>query len=185
MVEKNINAGQEVRPDQMLANVAQLAAPLFVVSNPQRLSVVLDASEHDLAVLRPGMAFKIRVPLASDRTFEGRIDWISDALDPATRRITVRGSVDNTERLLKAEMFVTVDFEADATSGLIVPSVAVIMKSAKHFVFVEEKSGSFIRREVEVGPEQDGRICVRHGLEIGQRVVTDGSVLLEELHNGS
>ncbi len=187
VVEKNLNVGQEVRSDQMLANMPQLSAPLFVVSDPGRLSIVLDATEHDLAVLRPSLTFQIRTAAFPGRTFPGRVEWISDALDPATRRLTVRGAVDNADRLLKAEMFVTVEFEAAAGPGLAVPANAVIMKGDRHFVFVEDQPGSYARREIVVGAEQNGRIVVLRGLDAGQRVVTDGSVLLEAIqaNNGS
>ena len=187
VVEKNVNVGQEVRSDQMLANMPQLSAPLFVVSDPGRLSILLDATEHDLAVLRPGLDFQIRSAALPGRSFPGKVEWISDALDPATRRLTVRGTVDNADRLLKAEMFVTVEFEAAAGPGLAVPANAVIMKGEKHFVFVEDQPGTYARREIVVGGEQNGRIAVLRGLAAGQRVVTDGSVLLEAIQasNGS
>ena len=185
VVEKNVNVGQEVRSDQMLANMPQLSAPLFVVSDPGHLSVLLDATERDLAVLRPGLAYQIRSAAFPGRIFPGRVEWISDALDPATRRLTVRGAVENADRLLKAEMFVTVEFESTAGPGLVVPANAVIMKGARHFVFVEDHPGSYARREVVIGAEQNGRIAVLHGLDPGQRVVTDGSVLLEAIQASS
>jgi len=185
VVEKNINLGQEVRPDQMLANVAQLAAPLFVVTNPLRLSVILDATERDLAVLKPGLPFTVHSSSMPDRSFAGQITWVADSLDPTTRRVAVRGQVENPDRLLKGEMFVTVEFELTAPTRLIVPTKAVIMKGEKHFIFVEEKPGTYVRREVEIGPEQEGMLVIRQGIEANQQVVTDGSVLLEELHSSA
>jgi membrane fusion protein, heavy metal efflux system len=180
-VEKNINPGQEVRSDQMLANVPQLSAPLFVVSDPNRLAILIDATERDLVALHPGIPFQVRSDSIRDRTFSGVVDWVSDALDPTTRRVTVRGLVENPDRLLKAEMFVTAEFESAGTSNLAAPAEAVIMKAEKHFVFVEEKAGSYARREVEIGSEQKGNLVVLRGLRPGERVVTHGSVLLDEL----
>lgn len=58
VVEKNINPGQELRPDQMLANVP----PLFVITDPAMLWVQLDAAEKDLPLLRPGKTVFVHAP---------------------------------------------------------------------------------------------------------------------------
>jgi cobalt-zinc-cadmium efflux system membrane fusion protein len=61
-----------------------------------------------------------------------------------------------------------------------VPAKAVFLKGEKHFVFVEDQPGQFARREVQIGPEQDGHIVVLAGVDPGQRVVTDGCILLDQ-----
>ena len=114
IVEKNINPGQELRPDQITSN----APPLFVITDPARLWVQLDATEQDLRFLRPGISwFKLRTPAYPDRTFPARIEAVSDYIDPNTRMIKVRASVANGERALKGEMFVTGDIFTDASGG--------------------------------------------------------------------
>ena len=59
-------------------------------------------------------------------------------------------------------------------------SKAVFLKGEKHYVFIEEQPGQFARQEVQIGLEQDGRILVLAGVQPGQRVVTDGCVLLQQ-----
>ena len=61
-----------------------------------------------------------------------------------------------------------------------VPSKAVFLNGEKHYVFVEGQPGQFDRQEVTVGVEQDGHVLVRSGLQPGQRVVTDGCILLQQ-----
>jgi membrane fusion protein, heavy metal efflux system len=180
VVERNVNPGQEVRPDQMLANLAQFTAPLFVVTDPARLWIQIDATEIDLPYLRPGRKLTFTSRAFPGQTFTGRVDVVSEFIDPATRTIKVRGTVDNTERLLKAEMFVTVNLPQDQTSGVTVPSKAVFLKGEKHYVFVEHQPGEFSRHEVQLGTEQGGRIVVLAGVQPGERVVTDGCILLQQ-----
>jgi cobalt-zinc-cadmium efflux system membrane fusion protein len=181
VVEKNVNPGQEVRPDQQLANAPQLFAPLVVLSDPTRLRVLIDAPERELAVLRPGVPMSVRSMAISDQVFRGQIDGVSDSLDPTTHMVTVRGRVENPERRLKAEMFVTVEFSVDAPAGVEIPVKAVFMKNERHYVYVEEAGGTYSRREVELGPEHDGKILVRSGVTAGQRIVTEGGLLLDEV----
>ena len=185
IVEKNINVGQEVRPDQLLANAPQLFAPLFVLSDPSHLSLLIDASERDLALFRPGLPLVIRSSAFPDKKFMGTVDRVADSFDPATRMVTVRGHVENSDRLLKAEMFVSVEFDSDSTPGLVIPTQAVFLKGGRQFVFLEEKPGTYVRCEVGVGAEEMGKIVVLHGLQSNQRIVAEGSLLLDELQSGA
>ena len=181
LVEKNVNAGQEVRPDQVLANAPQLFAPLCVISDPAHLRLVIDAPERELADLRPGLPVSVRSAAITDESFAGWIDSVADSLDPATHMVTVRGRVENPDRRLKAEMFVTVEFTLAGSPGVEVPVQAVVMKNERHFVYVEERPGAFVRRVVQLGAEHEGVILVRSGLAAGERVVTEGGLLLDEL----
>jgi membrane fusion protein, heavy metal efflux system len=182
VVEKNLNPGQEVRPDQMLAGLDKVAAPLFTITDPTRLWIQLDAGESDLRLLKPGQGFVLRVRGLPGQTFGGSIDAVSDYLDPSSRTIKVRGSVPNPDRLLKAEMFVTVDLNTGTLAGgADVPAKAVFLVGEKYFLFIEESRGQFVRHEIKAGPEHDGKVLVLDGLKPGQRVVTDGTLLLEQL----
>lgn len=182
VVEKNLNPGQEVRPDQMLAGTDKQAAPLFTITDPSRLWIQIDAGEADLPLLKHGQEFELRTRAFPGDAFKGRIDVVSDFLDPSSRTVKVRGRVDNAKRRLKAEMFVTVDLAAAGlVGGADVPSKAVYLRGEKYFLFTEEAPGQFTRREVKAGPEHEGKVLVLDGIQPGQRVVVDGSLLLEQM----
>ena len=182
VVEKNLSPGQEVRPDQMLAGTDRQAAPLFTVTDPAQLWIQLDATEHDLPRLRAGQEFTFTSRSLPDQSFTGRIELVSEFIDPVSRTLKIRGSIPNPQRHLKAEMFVTVEVGIGAQQeGADVPAKAVFLKGEKYFVFVEEARGRFSRREVKAGPEHLGRLRILEGLQPGQRVVSDGSLLLEQL----
>jgi cobalt-zinc-cadmium efflux system membrane fusion protein len=183
VVEKNLNPGQEVRADQMLANATNLFAPLFVVSDPTKLWLQLDAAETDLADLQVGEKLRVVSEAFPDRVFDGRITNIGPSLDPVTRTVRVRGVVDNPDARLKAEMYVLVDVVRDeagvAGAGVEIPSKAVFTIDNKPYLFVELAPGRFERRAVEIGTEKDGQVPVLAGVVAGQRVVTDGALLLQ------
>lgn len=181
VVDKSVNPGQEIRPDQMLANIPEITAPLFVVSDPTRLWIQIDATEIDVPHLQPGREITFTSRAFPDETFTGRVDKVSEFIDPNTRTIKVRGSVDNSRRVLKAEMFVNVILPGGEVQNISVPAMAVFLKGEQHFVFVQEKLGEFSRQEVAIGSEQDGRVLILNGLQAGQQVVTDGCVFLQQL----
>jgi cobalt-zinc-cadmium efflux system membrane fusion protein len=183
VVERNVNPGQEVRADQMLANATNLFAPLFVVSDPARLWLQVDAAETDLGDLQPGQRLRIVSKAFPDRVFDGSVANIGPSLDPATRTIRVRGVVENPGRLLKAEMYVSVDVVRDEAkvpqAGVEVPSKTIFTIDRKSYLFVELAPGAFERRQVEIGTEKDGKVPVLRGVAAGQRVVTEGALLLQ------
>ena len=176
VVEKNINPGQELRPDQMAG-----APALFVVTNPAYLWVLLDATEKDLPQLKIGKTIMLGVPAYPDGKFEAKVVAVADFLDPATRTIKVRAVLDNSRRLLKGEMFITAALGSDVGTVLQVPSRAVFFQGGRHFVFVDGGNGAFVRTEVKTGEVSDGNVTIVTGLQPAQKVVTDGALLLQQL----
>jgi cobalt-zinc-cadmium efflux system membrane fusion protein len=177
VVERNINPGQELRSDLVLAN----APAMFVITDPSRLWIQLDASERDLPYLKRGQTLRLRSSPYPEASFGATVDVVSDFIDPATRVIRVRGSVDNRERKLKGEMFVSAEIDMGEQPGVQVPSKAVFLSGDKYFAYVEEAPGTYARVQVKTGDEANGSIGVIAGLAPGQNVVVEGSLLLHRL----
>lgn len=174
VVERNANPGQEARPDAPV--------PLFVVSDTSRLWVVVDVTERDLGALAVGDRLTIRSPAWPDRSFAGRLTVVGDSLDPATRTVKARGSVDNREGLLKAEMYVAVENAGRAPRRApVVAARAILAAGENRYCFVQDGATTFRRIPVTVGVERAGRVPVLSGLPEGALVVTDGSLLLAAL----
>lgn len=185
LVDKNVNLGQELRADLMLANAPNLYSPVFTVSDPSKLWLQVDVAEADLTSLAAGERLHLTTAAYPGRIFDGVIDNIGDTMDPATRTVKVRGSVDNPDKLLKAEMYVLVDVVHSAAGmeklGVEVPSKALFMKGDDSFVFIETAPGVFERKQVKVGVEQDDQIPIFDGVVPGDNVVIEGALLLQSL----
>ena len=87
LVEKNINPGQELRADLMLANAPNLFAPSFVVSDPAKLWLQLDVAESDLSALRQGQRLQITSAALPGKVFGGAVDNLGAAMDATARTI--------------------------------------------------------------------------------------------------
>lgn len=174
VVERNLNPGQEVRPE--------LAGPgvpaLFVVSDPASLWIQIDARESEVGAVGPGATFELRIPTLGGQKFEGRVMASSDFIDPQTRTIKIRAVVANPQRVLKAEMLGTARFERRFNGGVSIPAKAVLLSGARHSVFVQTSPGVFERREVELEYEGPKEVIVSHGLQAGEQVVSDNALLL-------
>lgn len=177
VVERNLNPGQELRPDQSGVGVP----PLFVVSDPSNLWVQIDAKETDLGALKVGQSFELVVPSLGNKVFTSTIKTVGDFIDPVTRTIKVRGAIANPERLLKTEMLGTAKLTRKIDNGVLVPATAALLNGAKHFVFVQSTAGVFEPREVVLGFEGPKVVLVTKGLTAGESVVSENTLLLARL----
>ncbi len=174
VVERNLNPGQEVRPDQTGPGIPAL----FVVTDPTSLWVQIDARESEIGTLRPGAMFELIIPTLPGQKFEGRVTAAADFIDPATRTIKVRGLVANPDRKLKAEMLATARIERIIGPGVVIPSQAVSLLGARHTVMVQVQPGVFESREVTLSYQGPRETVVSGGLEAGEQVVSENMLLL-------
>lgn len=184
VVERSVNAGQEFRPDSG-------GAPLFVITDPARLWVRLDATESELprlAGVKHGTTLTLVTPAYPDRRFTGSLAVIGDSIDPESRTFRLRGSVPNPDRLLKGEMFVNASFPVaeGETAGRVanVAASAVLLVDGKRYVFAADPDGGFTRTEVKVAREMVSRTAVQ-GLAANQKVVVEGSLFLQQILAGA
>jgi len=174
VVERNLSAGQEVRPDQGgPSNPA-----LFVVSDPSVLWVQIDAREADIASLQPGTHISLSLPSYPDQSFDAKIAATGDFIDSNTRAIKVRAVIDNTKRLLKAEMLGTARIQRKLSAGVLVPSSAVQLRGNEHWAYVQTEVGVYEPRRVKLGYEGIQDVLIVDGLQAGELVVKENGLLL-------
>lgn len=171
IVERNINPGQEVRPDNA-------TPPLFVVSDPSSLWVLIDAQEADIRDLRVGAKVRIVVPVMADLAFEATVQAVTDQIDPSTRTIRVRAVVANPQRQLKSEMLARARYERQVGASIQVPASAVFLRGNQHYVFVQTEPGVFAPRDVTLAHEGAQHSLVSQGLNAGEKVVVQNGLLL-------
>jgi cobalt-zinc-cadmium efflux system membrane fusion protein len=157
-----------------------VGTPLFVVANLAELWAVAEIDETELPLVKAGRPTELRVAAYPGEVFPGLISFVSDVVNPRTRRVTVRCQVPNAEARLKPEMYATILLSAgEPRETLAVPSGAIQEIEGNPFVFVKTESGDFERRDVTLGLESEGWVEVRSGLTEGEAVATTGSFLLK------
>jgi len=174
VVERNLNPGQEVRPDQSGPGVPAL----FVVTDPSSLWLQIDARESEIGTVRPGASFELTLSALPGQRFTGRVITASDFIDPLTRTIKIRAVVANPQRLLKAEMLATAHFERSFKGGVVVPAQSVLLSGTRHSVFVQNRPGEFEPRTVELAFEGSREVVIASGLQAGELVVSENALLL-------
>ena len=174
VVERNLSAGQEVRPDQGGPG----SLPLFVVTDPRSLWVQIDAREADVASLQPGTQISLSLPNFPGQSFAAKITATGDFIDSNSRTVKVRALIDNSQRMLKAEMLASAKIERQLTKGVLIPASAVQLRGTQHWAYVQKEPGVFEPRKVSLGYEGLQQVLVTDGLKDGELVVKENSLLL-------
>lgn len=166
------------------AIVGELSDPsksLYTVADLSSVWVVVDINEKDLAKVRKGQSARVMVGAFPDLKLNGRITYIADQVDQATRTVKARIEVTNSGRKLKPEMFATVELAlaADAPPVLVVPEDALQDLDGKKVVFVAENATEFAARPVQIGRSASGLVEIVSGLKEGENYAIKGSFILK------
>ena len=181
VVERHLNPGQELRPDQFGPG----SNALFVVTDPSRLWLQIDVRENDLALIEPGKRIEFSAHAHPDRWFAAEVTAVTDAINPITRTLKVRARIDNESRLLKVEMLGRVRVLQQAREGVDVPAAAVVSRDGAHWVYVSPRVGEFQPRKIEVVYQGSDRVLVRSGLRAGEAIVIENILLLGRIYRGA
>src|SRR5512134_98004 len=170
VIMRNITRGEVVETQQKLFTVADLS-DVWVVGNVPEKDVHFIGKDQTVEVVAAAYPHAI---------FKGRITYVSDVLDPATRTMRLRVTVPNPEMRLKPEMYalVRVYSEPDPET-LTVPLAAIQNGPTGKMVFVQRGAHEFEFRTVKLGPEHGEVVTVLNGVQAGEPVVTKGSFVLK------
>jgi cobalt-zinc-cadmium efflux system membrane fusion protein len=180
VIARSVNPGAEVQ-GQYSGGAAQ---ELYTIGELDKVWVMADVFEMDLARVKKGAKVGIKVVAYPEEGFTGVVDWIADQIDPTARTTRVRCEVENPARKLKPEMYATVTLAVPGVDALAVPLTSILRLADQTVVFVEQGQAPdgrrrFIRRVVAAGDDEGtSMVPVSHGLQAGERVVTSGAILL-------
>jgi len=156
--------------------------------------VYADLYEYELSWVKTGQPVKVTALSFPGEDFKGVVQAIDPVLNPMTRSVRLRLKIDNPELKLKPEMYTDIFIEAYLTGKdnqhimpLAVPRDAVLDTGMRKIVYLDLGDGSYLGREVEVGPEASAYLDggktdfypVVSGLKGGDKVVIQGNFLLD------
>jgi multidrug efflux pump subunit AcrA (membrane-fusion protein) len=126
---------------------------------------------------------QVKVIAYPDRTFAGRIEWMSATLDPVTRTARLRCTLQNPGHELLPEMYATVTVSTPKRRALVVPRSAILHVGDERVVFVQSGATEnglvkFQRRRVVLEEGEGDPVAVKSGLQAGDAVVVSGALLL-------
>lgn len=155
-------------------------ASIMTVADLSTVWLSASVAEKNLSQMFAGQAARIAPNAYAGRTFDGKVSYIGDLLDPDTRTARVRVAIDNREGLFKPGMFARVSFDGPIHQALLIPASALLQSGLYTRVFVEQAPFRFESRVVSVGASTGDRVEVLSGIKPGERIVIKDGVLLND-----
>jgi membrane fusion protein, heavy metal efflux system len=176
-------SGQVIARPAVLGQTVDANAELYRVANLSRVTIAASVSPADAGRIRPGIRVEVT---AAGRRQEGRVSFVSPALDESTRLVQVIATLDNGGGTWRVGEPVTASFMLPATGdrSIAVPSTAVQSVENRTVVFVRTSNG-FRAVPVMAGRRNGDQVIISSGLTGQERIATTNSFTLKaELGKG-
>lgn len=178
VVQRKIGPGQYVN--------SGASDPVFVIGDLSTVWLTAFVRESDAATVAVGQDISFTVLALPGRTLSARINYVATAIDPATRRLLVRATVDNTDNKLKPEMFANVTIYSPSDHPAVgVPKQALIYEGDQVRVWVAHRDKSIELRQIKTGLTNGDLVEVFGNLNPGEQIVTKGSLFIDRAASGS
>jgi len=173
VVDRQLGPGQYVQSGS--------STPQFTIADTSTVWLIADVRETDAGLVKVGQPVEVRVLAYPDRTFSAQVTYVSPVIDAATHRLLVRADIANRDGALKPEMFANFRIlTSGASDSPAVPEDAVVYEGDAAHVWVALGDGTLAYRAIRTGRRNDGLIEVIQGLVPGDRVVTKGSLFIDQ-----
>jgi cobalt-zinc-cadmium efflux system membrane fusion protein len=132
IVEKNVNTGMELRADD--------ANNLFTISDLKDVWATANVYETDIAKIKQGGSAEISTLSYPDKKFSGKVERISNILNPETNVMTVKIRLSNPDYTLKPGMFANISILFPETEKrLVIPSRSMLFDDNRNYVVLFKK----------------------------------------------
>lgn len=172
VVDVHATLGENATPDRTA----------FTVTDPDKIWVRGSVPELEIGRVEPGAAAIVRIHAFPDLVLPGTITYVAPALDPETRSLPIRVSLETAEPRLRSGLFGSVELVGGKRDDRVVavPAEAIASLDGRHAVFVPaDEPNSFRPVYVRLGRRGGAFFEVTSGLDEGTRIVTRGAFTLK------
>ncbi|MET4797564.1 efflux RND transporter periplasmic adaptor subunit [Bradyrhizobium sp. LB11.1] len=178
VVQRKIGPGQYVN--------SGASDPVFVIGDLSTVWLTAFVRESDAAQVSVGQDISVNVMALPGRPLTAKINYVAAAIDPSTRRLLVRATIDNKDGLLKPEMFANVTiYSAGDRAAPAVPKQALIYEGNQVRIWVAREDKSVELRQIKIGLINGNLVEVTSNLKPGEQIVVKGSLFIDRAASGS
>jgi membrane fusion protein (multidrug efflux system) len=178
VAERNLDPGSYV--SGATASTSTMSRGILSLHDVETVRTLIEVVEKDVPLVRIGQRAEIRAEAYPNRIFEGTVTRIVQALNRATRTMTVEVDLPNKDHLLKGGMFARVEVLVDRhVNAVQIPLDAVSRLEQFQYVYVV-KEGKAHQVSVELGSRVDNRVEVTKGLSGDEQVIVSGKDLVSD-----
>lgn len=169
VIERNISPGHNLQAGEVLMTIADLT----------QVWGDADIYQSDLPYVSVGMPLELSLPYWPDKTFRGKVIFVSPTLDSETRTLEARLEIPNPDLLLRPGMYGNASLQYSLGEKLCIPADAVMFSGRNTYAFREENDGHLVPTAIKVGLRGDGWYELLDGLKEGDRIVVSANFLVD------
>ena len=178
VAERNLDPGSYV--SGATASTSTMSRGILSLHDVDTVRTLIEVVEKDVPLVRVGQRAEIRAEAYPLRVFEGTVTRVVQALNRATRTMTVEVDLPNKDHLLKGGMFARVEVLVDRHLNAIqIPLDAVSRLEEFQYVYIVQ-DGKAHQVPVELGSRVENRVEVVKGLAGDEQLIVSGKDLVSE-----
>jgi len=170
VVKRNVEPGAAVSSGDVIATLA----------DPMQLWFVGNIFEQDMRLVRPGQKMVLQLEAYPDKEFVAYANYIAPTIDPQTRALLIRADVENTDNLLRPDMYASAKLTTGMADAIVVPQTAVVRIREMRYVIIKVGDETFRRLPVKGYDLNSKTFAITEGVEPGARILAEGAVLLND-----
>lgn len=173
-------SGIVIRRDISKGDFVNKGSVLFEIADLSNVWVLLDAYESDLAFIKVGQKIILTVASLPGKEFTTNISFIDPLINPQTRTAAVRAELNNSQQILKPEMFLKGKIKASlsaSSKSIVIPKTSLLWTGKRSVVYIKTPSTefpAFEMREITLGTSLGEYYIVESGLTEGEEIVANG-----------
>ena len=178
IAERNLDTGAYVTG--ATASTSTMSRGILSLHDIDTVRILIEVVEKDVPLVKIGQKAELRAEAYPDRVFEGTVTRIVQALNRATRTMTVEIDLANKDRQLKGGMFARVEVMVGTHPQAVqIPIDAISRLEDVQYIYVV-RDGKAQRINVEIGARDNDRVEITKGLTGNEQVIVSGKDLVRE-----
>ena len=178
IAERNLDPGAYV--SGTTASTSTVSRGILSVHDVETVRTLIEVVEKDVPLVQVGQRADVRAEAYPNEVFDGRVTRIVQALNRATRTMTVEVDLPNKDHRLKGGMFARVEvLVGKHPQAIQIPLDAVSRLEDSQYVYVVQ-DGKAHQVPVELGARAENRVEVLKGLAGDEHLIVSGKDLVSE-----
>ncbi|MBU3566195.1 efflux RND transporter periplasmic adaptor subunit [Polynucleobacter sp. MWH-HuK1] len=170
VVKRNVEPGSAVSSGDVITTLA----------DPKQLWFLGNVFEQDFRMIKHGQKMVLHLEAYPEKEFIAYANYISPTVDPQTRALLIRADVENTDDLLRPDMFASGSLTTGTADAVVVPQSAIVRIRENRYAIIKVGPETFRRVPVKGYDLNSKSFAITEGVEQGWQVLSEGAVLLND-----
>lgn len=170
VVKRNVEPGSVVSSGDVIATLA----------DPKQLWFLGNVFEQDFRLIKQGQKMVLHLEAYPEKEFVAYANYISPTVDPQTRALLIRADVENTDNLLRPDMYASASLTTGTADAVVVPQSAIVRIRENRYAIIKVGPDTFRRIPVKGYDLNSKSFAITEGIEQGWQILAEGAVLLND-----